>query len=171
MSSETSGSAPGKNPSEARTRATGHPTPRNSSRVGASEETEDESSSAAVREPEVKVVLRALEGHVEAPEGPLETLLDGRRLLLLLLGHLFGSGFDAGPAAVEEDEGADAAGVGEGGLEGDEAAHGVTNDHGVSHAEVVEDADHVARVRLEPVARLGFFRISPAPQVYPDEGT
>ena len=126
---------------------------------------------APVGEPEVKVGFRALEGHVEATEGPLEALLDGRSLPLLLLGHLFGIDFDAGPAAVEEDDGANAVRVRESGHEGDEAAHGVAADHGVLQPEVVEDSDHVARVGLEPVTRFRFLRDSTAPQVDADEGT
>ena len=60
----------------------------------------------------------------------------GRSASLLLLGHLFGVDFDAGPAAVEEDDGANAVRVRESSHEGDEAAHGVTADHGVSQSEV-----------------------------------
>jgi hypothetical protein len=36
---------------------------------------------------------------------------------------------------------------------------------------VVEDADHVGRVRFEAVARLGFVRVSAAAQVNTDEAT
>src|SRR5215216_2756784 len=36
---------------------------------------------------------------------------------------------------------------------------------------MVQDPDHIRGVRLEPVARLGFVRISPASQIQTDEGT
>jgi hypothetical protein len=63
--------------------------------------------------------------------------------------------FRAGPAAVEEYERGDALGVHERGLQGHERAHGVAADHAALHAQVVERAHHVPRVRFEPVAAFG----------------
>src|SRR5918999_1309105 len=83
-------------------------------------------SAARIREPEAEVVVGGLEDHVEAGEGAGEALADGLGFALLLLGHLLlGGDLRAGPAAVEEDEGADAVGVDKGGPEGHEGAHGM----------------------------------------------
>src|SRR5918997_968466 len=123
-----------------------------------------------VGEPEIEVSFRAFEGHVQALEGPREALLQ-RGGLLSLFGHLFCLALDAGPSAVEQDEGAHAVGEHEGRLQGYEAAHGVPCQDGALQTEVVEDADHVSRMRFEAVSRLGFVRVATAAQVNADEAT
>ena len=90
-------------------------------------------------------------------------------LLPHFFGHLFWRALDTGPAAVEQDEGAHAVGEHEGRLQGDEAAHGVSCQDGILQIQVVEDADHVGRMRLEAVSRLGFVRVATAAQVNADE--
>ena len=89
-------------------------------------------------------------------------------LLPHLFGHLFWRALDTGPAAVEQDEGARGR-EHEGRLQGDEAAHGVSCQDGILQIQVVEDADHVGRMRLEAVSRLGFVRVATAAQVSADE--
>src|SRR5829696_1363255 len=119
-----------------------------------------------VGEPEIEVGFRALENHVQAPEGSREALLQRGGLLFLFFGQLFWRALHPGPAAVEQDDGAHAVGVREGRLQGYEGAHRVSREDGALQTEVVQDADHVGRVRFEAVARLGFARVSAAAQVH-----
>src|SRR5215217_3412699 len=122
-----------------------------------------------VWEPEVEVGFRALEGHVQALEGPREALLKRGGFLFLFFGHLCWRALDTGPAAVEQYEGAHTLGEQEGCLQGYEGAHGVSCQYSALKTEVVEDADHVGRVRFQAVARLGFVRVSATAQVNADE--
>ncbi len=127
---------------------------------------------ALIGEPETQVVVRGFEDHLKAGEGPREARSDGFGLSLLFLGHVFlGGSFGAGPAAVEQDEGAHAVGVYQGGFQGDKGAHRVAGQDGVFEAEVVENPDHVARVGFEAVAGVGLVGVTPAAEVNANETT